>query len=167
LKYVNIYIKDDENMPNLNMKAEAYEILYKFYVIFITVTEGASSYEVKNFNEAKTLVAFTDSSKSVIIAGCLNTESVLTKGSITPQFPPSMGVFKTAGFLDPISDSYYSSYPSCTFCFSNHYVKDAYKHQYYDGYILDHVLVRGYRVLNSGTSHEQGQNKFVSIHCTN
>jgi hypothetical protein len=74
-------------MPNLNMKAEAYEILYKFYVIFITVTEGASSYEVKNFNEAKTLVAFTDSSKSVIIAGCLNTESVLTKGSITPQFP--------------------------------------------------------------------------------
>ena len=42
-----------KNMPNLNMKAEAYEILYKCYVIFITVTEGASSYEDKNFNEAK------------------------------------------------------------------------------------------------------------------
>ena len=154
-------------MPNLNMKAEADEILYKCYIIFITVTGGASSYEDKNLNEAKTLVAVTDSSNSVIIAGCLNTESILSKGAITPQFPPSMGVFKTAGFLDPISDSYYSSYPSCTFCFSNHYVKEAYKHQYYDGYILDHVLVRGYRVLNSGTSHEQGQNKFVSIHCTN
>lgn len=128
---------------------------------YIDVSEGASSYEEKNFQEAITLAKITESSNAAVIAGCLNTSPSLTKGAIEPQFSHSLDVLRQAGFVDPISASYYGSFPSCTFCFANSYVKEIYKSEGYDGFIMDHVLVKGYHVLNSGTSQEMGQNKYV------
>ncbi|XP_052098937.1 uncharacterized protein LOC127733664 [Mytilus californianus] len=126
---------------------------------YIDITETTHSYEEKNLEEAKCLTQKTSESKNAIIAGCLNTSPILTKGKVASQFPYSIDVFKMAEFRDPISESYSGEYASCTYCFSDDYVKERYELEGYDGYIFDHVLVKGYHVVSEKTFHSEGSSK--------
>ncbi|XP_063434298.1 uncharacterized protein LOC134715784 [Mytilus trossulus] len=126
---------------------------------YIDITETTNSYTAKNLQEAQWLVQKTNETENVIIAGCLNVSPILTKGAIAPQFPYSMDSFKSAGFRDPISESYSDEFASCTYCFSDDYAKEKYDLEDYDGYIFDHVLVRGYHVISEKTFHSKGSSK--------
>lgn len=89
-----------------------------------------------------------------IVMGDLNASPSLSKGSIAPQFPENLEVLRDIGFQDPVSDSHKNTQADCSYCCGNFLVRKpeigvCSKTSPSIGYIFDHVMVRGYEVVDT------------------